>query len=185
MLLDLHISVSGDRWGGLVFLSLEEFSTACCDPHKGFSVVNETEVDILLEFSCFFHDPADVGNLSSGSSAFPKYSLNIWKFTVHILLKPGLENFEHYFISVRWVQLCGSLSIRWHCLSLGLEWKLNFSSPVASAVFQICQHIECSTFIASSFRIQNSSVEIPSPSLALFVVMVPTAHLTSLQGVWL
>ena len=59
---------------------------------KGFSIVNEAEVDVFLEFSCFFYDPTDVGNLISGSSAFSKSSLNIWKFTVHILLKPGLEN---------------------------------------------------------------------------------------------
>ena len=65
---------------------------------KGFSVIREAEV--FLEFFCFFYDPADVGNLISGSSAFSKTSLNIWKFTVHILLKPGLENFEHYFTSV-------------------------------------------------------------------------------------
>jgi len=63
---------------------------------KGFGTDNKTEVDIFLEVSCFFDDPADVGNLMSGSSAFSKSSLNIWKFTVHILLKPGLENFEHY-----------------------------------------------------------------------------------------
>ena len=67
---------------------------------KGFSLVNETEVDVFLEFSCFFDDPTDVGNLISGSSSFSKTSLNIRKFTVHILLKPGLENFEHYFVSV-------------------------------------------------------------------------------------
>ena len=65
---------------------------------KGFGVVNKTKVD--LELSCFFDDPTNVGNLISGSSAFPKSSLNIWKFTVHILLKPGLEDFEHYFTSV-------------------------------------------------------------------------------------
>ena len=64
---------------------------------KGFSIVNEAEVDVFLEFFCFFYDPTDVGNLISGSSAFSKASLNIWKFMVHILLKPGLENFEHYF----------------------------------------------------------------------------------------
>ena len=67
---------------------------------KGFGIVNKAEVDVFLKLSCFFDDPMDVGNLISGSSAFSKSSLNIWKFTVHILLKPGLENFEHYFASV-------------------------------------------------------------------------------------
>ena len=67
---------------------------------KGFSVVNEAEVDAFLELSCFFYDPTDVGNLISGSSAFSKTSLNIWKFMVHVLFKPGLENFEHYFAIV-------------------------------------------------------------------------------------
>ena len=67
---------------------------------KGFSLVNEAEIDVFLEFSCFFYDPTDVGNLISGSSAFCKSSLNIWKFLVHVLLKPGLENFEHFFASM-------------------------------------------------------------------------------------
>ena len=67
---------------------------------KGFGIVNKAEVDAFLEFFCFFYDPVDVVNLISGSSAFSKSSLNIWKFTVHVLLKPGLENFEHYFPSV-------------------------------------------------------------------------------------
>ena len=67
---------------------------------KGFGVVNKAKVDVFLEFSCFCDDPMDVGNLISGSSAFSKTSLNIWKFTVHLLLKPGLENFEHYFTSM-------------------------------------------------------------------------------------
>ena len=67
---------------------------------KGFGIVNKAEIDVFLELSCFFHDPADVGNLISGSSAFSKTSLNIWKFMVHVLLKPGLENFKHYFISM-------------------------------------------------------------------------------------
>ena len=67
---------------------------------KGFGIVNKAEIDVFLELSCFFDDPADVGNLICGSSAFPKTSSNIWKFTVHILLKPGLENFKHYFTSV-------------------------------------------------------------------------------------
>ena len=67
---------------------------------KGFGIVNKAEIDVFLELSCFFNDAADVGNLISGSSAFSKTSLNIWKFTVHVLLKHGLENFEHYFTSV-------------------------------------------------------------------------------------
>ena len=67
---------------------------------KGFGIVNKAEVDVFLELSCFFDDPADVGNLISGSSAFSKSSSNIWKFTVHVLLRPSLENFEHYFASV-------------------------------------------------------------------------------------
>ena len=64
---------------------------------KGFGIVNKAEIDVSLELSCFFDDPADVGNLISGFFAFFKSRLNIWKFTVHVLLKPGLENFEHYF----------------------------------------------------------------------------------------
>ena len=67
---------------------------------KDFSIVNKAEVSVFLELSCFFNDPVDVGNLISGSSAFFKSSLNIWNFMVHILLKPGLENFEHYFASM-------------------------------------------------------------------------------------
>ena len=67
---------------------------------KGFGIINKSEVDVSLVFFCFIDDPTDVGNLISGSSAFSKPSLNIWKFTVHILLKPGLENSEHYFTSV-------------------------------------------------------------------------------------
>ena len=69
-------------------------------PVKGFGVVNKAELDVFLELSCFFDDPTDVGNLLSSSSAFSKSSLNIWKFMVHILLEPGLENFKHYFASV-------------------------------------------------------------------------------------
>ena len=70
---------------------------------KGFGIVNKAEIDAFLELSCFFRDPADVGNLISGSSAFSKTRLNIRKFMVHVLLKPGLENFEHYFPSM-WVE---------------------------------------------------------------------------------
>ena len=82
--------------GGLVCPSLSEFSEfIVIHTLKGFGIVNKAEIDVFLELSCFFHDPADVGNLISGSSAFSKSSLNIRKFTVHVLLKLGLENFEH------------------------------------------------------------------------------------------
>ena len=78
MLPDLHIGFSRGRSGGLVFPSLSEFSTVYCDPHKGFGIVNKAEIDVFLELSSFFHDPADVGNLISDSSAFSKTSLNIY-----------------------------------------------------------------------------------------------------------
>ena len=83
------------RWSGIpVSLGIFQFVVISVE---GFSIVNKAEVDVFLELSCFFHDPAHVGNLISGSSAFSKTSLNIWKLMVHVLLKPGLENFEHYF----------------------------------------------------------------------------------------
>ena len=97
MLPDLHIGFSRGRSGGLVFPSLSEFYTVYCDSRKVFGIVNKAKVDVFLELSCFFNDPTDVGNLISGSSVFSKSNLNIWKFTVHVLLKPGLENFEYYF----------------------------------------------------------------------------------------
>ena len=97
---DLHTDFSGGRSGGLVFPSLSEFSSFCDPIVKGFGTVNKTEVEVFLELSCIFSDLTDVGNLISDSSAFSKSSLHIWKFMVHVLLKPGLENFEHYFASV-------------------------------------------------------------------------------------
>ena len=168
MLPDLHTGFSRGSSGGLVFPSLSEFSTVSCDPVKGFGIVNKAEIDVFLELSCFFDDQADVGNLISGSSAFSKTSVNIWKFTVHVLLKPGLENFEHYFTSV-----CDDWSYAVVCAFFGIGMKTDlFQSCDHCWVFQICWHIECSTFTASSFRIWNSSTGIPSPPLALFVVML-------------
>ena len=148
---------------------------------KGFSIVNEAEVDVFLEFFCLFCDSGDVGNLISGSSAFSKTSLNIWKFTVHVL-KPGLENFEHYFASV-WDEC--NCAVVWTFLGIVFlwDWNENWLFPVLW-VFKICWHTECSTLTPSSFRIWNSSSGIPSPPLALFVVM-PKAHLTAFQDVWL
>ena len=85
----------------MVFPFLSEFSQfVVIHTVKGFGRVNKAEINVFLELSCFFDDPADVGNLISGSSAFSKSNLKMWKFTVYLLLKPGLENFEHYFTSV-------------------------------------------------------------------------------------
>ena len=149
---------------------------------KGFGIVNKAEIDVFLELSCFFDDATDVGNLISGSSAFSKTSLNIWKFMVHVLLKPGLENFEHYFTSM-WDE-CNTVVV-WAFFGIAFlwDWNENWPFPVLWSywVFQICWHIECSTFPASSFRIWNSSTGIPSPPLVMevFIVMLPKAHLTS------
>jgi len=165
----VHGVTESDRTEWLNWTELKKFPLfAVIRTVKGFHIVSKAEVDIFLELSCFFDNPTDIDNLISGSSAFSKYSLNIWKFTIHILLKPDLENFEHYFANV-WhegncavvwtffalpffgieiktdlfqscghcwvVQICWHIyySTIWHCLSLGLEWKLTFSSPVATA----------------------------------------------------
>ena len=102
LLPDLHTDFSKGRTCGSVFPSLSEFSKfIVIHTVRGFGIVNKAEIDVFLELSCFFDDPADFGNLISGSSAFSKTSLNIWKFTVQVLLKSGLENFEHYFTGVR------------------------------------------------------------------------------------
>ena len=87
------------RWSGIP-ITVRIFQFVVIHVVKGFSIVNEAEVDVFLEFSSFFYDSMDVGNLVSGSSAFSKSSLNIWKFSAHVLLKPSLKNFEHYFASM-------------------------------------------------------------------------------------
>ena len=96
---------------------------------KDFGILNKAKVDVLLELSCFFHDPADVSNLISGSSAFSKSYLNIWKFTVHILLKPGLENFEHYFASM-WDKCNCALVWTFFRLAFLWDWNENWPFPV-------------------------------------------------------
>ena len=147
---------------------------------KGFSVVNEAEVAVFLEFSCFFYDPMDVGNLISGSSAFTKSSLYIWKFSVQVLLKPGLENFEHYFANTWNVCNCAVVWTFFVIALFGIGMKSDiFQSCGHCWVFQISWNIECNTFTALSFRIWNSSTGIPSPPLVLFVVMLPKDHLIS------
>ena len=98
---------------------------------KGFGIVNKVELDPFLEFSCFFHDPADVGNLVSGSSSFSKTSMNIWRFTVHVLLKPGLENFEHYFTSL-WDEC--SCAVVWAFFGIVFLWDWNENGHCSSLV---------------------------------------------------
>ena len=96
---------------------------------KGFGIVNKAELDVFLELSCFFHDPADVGNLISGSSAFSKTSLNIWNFMVYILLKPGLENFGHDFASV-WDEYNCVLVRAFFGIAFLWYWNENLPFPV-------------------------------------------------------
>ena len=111
---------------------------------KGFGIVSKAEVDVFLEVSCFFHDPMDVGNLISGSSVFFKSSLNIWKFMVHVLLKPDLENFEHCFVSV-WDEC--NFAVVWTFFNIAFLWdwneKTNFSISVATTEFSKFAGILC------------------------------------------
>ena len=93
---------------------------------KSFGIVNKTEIDVFLELSCFFNDPMNAGNLISGSSAFSKSSLNIWKFTVHVLLKPGLENFEHYFGGM-WDEC--NCAVVWTFFGIAFLWDWNENWP--------------------------------------------------------
>ena len=94
---------------------------------KGFSIVNEAEIDVFLELSSFFDDPADVGNLVSSSSAFSKTGLNIWKLMVYLLLKPGLENFEHYFTSM-WDEC--NCAVIWAFFGIAFLWNWNENWPL-------------------------------------------------------
>ena len=148
---------------------------------KGFSIVNEAEVDFFsLEFPCFFYDLMDVGSLISGSSAFSKSNLYIWKFSVHLLLKPSLKDFEDDFASM-WNEC--NCEVVWTFFGIALlwDWNENWPFPVLWPLlsFQICWHIECSTIAAASFKILSRSAGIPSPPLTLFIVILPKSHLTS------
>ena len=96
---------------------------------KGFSIVSKAEIDVFLEFSCFLYDPVDVGNLSSGSSAFSKSNLDTWKFSVHMLLEPHLENFEHYFASV-WNECSCAIVWTFFCIAFLWDWNENWPFPV-------------------------------------------------------
>ena len=112
---------------------------------KGFGIVNKAEIDVFLELSCFFNDLAYVGNLISGSSAFSKTSLNIWKIMVHVLLKPGLENFEHYFSNV-WDEC--NCAVVWAFFGIAFlrDWNGNWPFPVLWPLLSFPDLLECSTF---------------------------------------
>ena len=137
------------RWSS-ISISWRIFHFIVVHTVKGFSIVNEAEIDVFLDFSCF--DPINVGNLISGSSAFSKSSLNSWKSSGHVLLKPSLEIFEYYFASV-WDEC--NCAIVWTFFGIVFlwDWNENWPFPVLwpLRVFQICWHIECSTFTALSF----------------------------------
>ena len=151
-------------------------------PVKGFGLVNKAEIDIFLELSCSIDNPTDVGTLISSCSAFSKTSLNIWKFTVHVLLKADLENFEHYSTSM-WDEC--NCAVVWEFFGIAFlwDWNENWPFPVLWPLlsFPNFWHNKYSTFTAS-FRIWNSSTGIPSPAWALFIVMLPNAHLTFIHG---
>ena len=113
------------RWFGIP-ISWRIFHFVVIHAVKGFRIINESEVDVFLEFSCFFNDPTDVGSLISGSSAFSKSSLNIWKFSVHILLKSSLGNYEHYFASV-WDEC--NCAVVWTFFGIAFPWDWNENWP--------------------------------------------------------
>ena len=156
------------RWSGIP-ISFRIFQFVVIHTVKGFSVVNETEVDVFLQFSWFFYAPTDVGNLISGSSAFSKSSLNIWKFMVDVLLMPSLENFEHYFASA-WNK-CNCVVV-WTFLPIAFlwDWNENWPFPILwlllsspNLLAHWVQH-----FNSIIFGTWNSSARIPSLPLALF-----------------
>ena len=147
---------------------------------KDFSLVNETDLDVFLEFPCFFYNPMDAGNWIFGSSAFSKSSFYIWKFLVHILLNPSLKGFEHYLAST-WNE-CNCMIV-WTFFGIALlwGWDENWPFPVLWPLlsFVIYWCINCSNLSASSLRVWHCSTAFPSPPLALFIVMLPKTHLTS------
>ena len=126
---------------------------------KGFGIVSKSEVDVFLELSCFFDDPADVGNLISGSSAFSKTNLNIWKFMVHVLLKPGLENSEHYFTSI-WDE-CNCAGV-WAFFGTAFlwDWNENWPFPVLWPLLSVPNLLTYWVQHFHSIRIWNTKLDL-------------------------
>ena len=153
---------------------------------KGFHIVHEAEVDVFLESPFFHYDPRGVGNSISSSSALSKCSLYIWKFSVHILLKPGLKDFEHSLSSMQHEHNCMVVCTFFGTARFG-DWNENWPFQFFGHcwVFQICLHIEYNTFTASSFRILYSLAEILSPLISLFAVILPNVQLISDSSIYL
>ena len=143
---------------------------------KGFVLVNKARVDVFLEFFCLFYDPTDVGNLISASSAFSKSRLSLWNFMVNVLLRPGLEDFEHYFASM-WDECICAVVWTFFGIAFLQDWNKNLPYPVLWPLLSFPNLLAywVQTLTASSFRMWNSSPGIPSHSLALFVMMLPKA----------
>ena len=122
----IRISQEADQvvWYSHLFQNFPQFIVI--HTVKGFGIVNKAQIDVFLELSCFYNNPADVGNLISGSSAFSKSNLNIWKFMVHVLLKPDLENFEHYFTSM-WDE--SNCAVVWAFFGIVFLWDQNENWP--------------------------------------------------------
>ena len=143
------------RWFGIP-ISFRIFQFVVTHTVKGFGIVNKAEINVFLEPSCFFNDPADVGNLIASSSSFIRTSLNTWKFTVHVLLKPGLENFKHHFTSM-WDE--------WNCpevwaffgISSLWDWNENWPFPVAQSCPTLCDPMDCRT---SGFPVHHQLPEL-------------------------
>ena len=176
----VHISQEAGKvvWYSRLFQNFPQFIVI--HTVKGFGIVNKAEVNVFLELFCFLYDPTDVGDLISGSSAFLKSSLYIWKFSVHVLLKPSLENFEHYFGSM-WNE-CNYLGV-WTFFGIALlwDWNENWHFPVLWPLLSFPNLLACwvQHFHHIIFGIWNSSAGIPPPPVALFVALLPKAHLSS------
>ena len=174
------------RWSG-TYISLGIFKLVVNQMVKGFGIVNKGEVDVFLESAFIFMIQWMLPIWSFIPLLFSKTRLYIWKFLVHVLLKPSLKDFEHDLASM-WNE-CNCVII-WTFFGTGIKAEL-FQSCGHCWVFHICWHTECSTLTASSFRIWNSSAGIPSPPLALFILMLPKAHtpgylaLSEFSRIWL
>jgi len=177
----LHTDFSRVRSGGLVFPSLPEFSRVCCGPHnQDFGIVNKAEVDVFLEISCFFQWCNRCWQFDLWFLCLLLIQLQPWNFIFHVLLKPDLENFEHYFTSM-WDE-CNCVTV-WVFFGIAFlwDWNENWPFPVVWPLLSFPNFLAywVQHFHSIIFQDLNSSTEIPSPPLVLFIVILPKGHLTS------